>query len=161
MKPYGLLVVVAGFCLPATAQVQKWTDSQGQTHYGDRPPAGAGAKSGALRGTVSLADGFTVVRPPPGNSSPTDAPATAPALPAAGQIWIYTTPTCGYCRRAKEHMRLKGIAFVEKDVTANAANQREFSALGGRGVPLTLSHRGRINGYSEANFESFLKSAGF
>ena len=52
-------------------------------------------------------------------------------------IVIYTTPTCGYCKRAMKHMRQKKGAFTEKDSSANARHKSEFRAIGGRGVPIS------------------------
>ncbi len=159
MKAVWLLLACSLLALPAAAQVQKWSDEQGGTHYGDRPPIGTETKTSALRGTVSLSDGMTVV-PEFFKSHPAQGKPDLPS-PGSGQVWIYTTPSCGYCRRAKEHMRLKGIPYVEKDIQANPANYQEFRALGGRGVPLTLAGGDRHGGYNEKRFEAFLKGAGF
>ncbi len=138
----------------------KWVDAQGRTHYGDRPPASA-ANAIQLRGTVSVGDGTTLV-PDARRKAKTASEefATATIAPPLGEVWIYTTPSCGYCKRAKEYMQHRGTRFTEKDITANAAYQSEFRALGGQSVPVSLSHSQRINGYSESSFESFLKSSG-
>ena len=159
MRAVWLLLACWGLSLPACGQVHKWLDEQGRAHYGDRPPLGMESKTRSLQGTVSLSDGMTAVpdldKPAPAQNKP------ALQSPGRGQVWIYTTAACGYCRRAKEHLRLKGVPFVEKDIQASPASNQEFRALGGRGVPLTLAGGSRIAGYSEANFEAFLKSAGF
>jgi glutaredoxin len=156
------LFLLTTFALPAGAEVAKWTDAQGRVNYGTRPPAGENVRAATLRGTVSVGDGMTVLpeagKPAAGSAS--DEFAKAVMAPRKGEVWIYTTPSCGYCRRAKEHMRLKGVAFTEKDVSANAAYKSEFRAMGGRGVPVTLSGSQRINGYTETTFDGFLKSAG-
>lgn len=158
MRAGWLLLAGCALCLPAAGQVQKWVDGQGRAHYGDRPPAGMdGAKTAPLRGTVSISQGMTAVAGT-GKTAPAQ---SGTAMPSTGQVWIYTTPTCGYCRRAEEHLRRKGVPFVEKDIKASAANMQEFRAFGGRGVPLTVAANGRLSGYGEANFDAFLKSAGF
>lgn len=153
------LVCAALLALPVAAQVNKWVDAAGRVHYGDRPPAGNPLSTAPLRGTVSLGDGMTVVEEE--FKSPS-APFTAAAAPRPrqGEIWIYTTPRCRYCRHAKEHMRLKGVGFVEKDIRENARYKAEFKALHGRGVPVTLAGKKRFDDYQEEPFESFLKSAG-
>ena len=149
---FGLLLL----CAHAQAGITKWVDTEGRVHYGDRPPEGS--KKADLRGTVSIGDGVTAVADL--DNSPAT-PSASVAAPRKGEVWIYTTPTCGYCRYAKEHMRLKNVRYVEKDITANPKYKAEFRALGGRGVPVTLSGSQRINGYKESSFDSFLKSAGF
>lgn len=150
--------LAAGLALPAAGQVQKWIDSQGRVHYGDRLPPGKDISASELRGTVSVADGMTVVREP--LKAPPKSPRAAAPTPNQGEVWIYTTPHCGYCRHAKEHMRLKGIAFVEKDIEGNTGYRDEFRALGGKGVPLTLAGSSRMAGYSEERYQQFLKAAG-
>lgn len=153
------ICALAGLLLVLThvqAGINKWVDAEGRVHYGDRPPATASAAS--MRGTVSVGDGVTAL---PDSDKEAPPAQTAAVTPRKGEVWIYTTPTCGYCRYAKEHMRLKNVRFLEKDITANAKYKSEFRALGGRGVPVTVSGSQRINGYKESAFDVFLKSAGF
>lgn len=157
MRPAVLLLATA-IALPAAAQVHKWIDNEGRVHYGDRLPPGKDIKGSELRGTVSVADGMTVVHEFL-KALPKSQRAATP-MPNRGEVWIYTTPRCGYCRHAKEHMRLKGIPFVEKDIEDNAGYRDEFRALGGKGVPLTLAGSGKMAGYSEDRYDQFLKAAG-
>jgi len=44
------------------------------------------------------------------------------------QITIYTTPTCPYCRRAKELLRSKNLPFTEIAVGGDAEARREMTA---------------------------------
>jgi Domain of unknown function (DUF4124) len=37
------VAIVLAFALPATAQVYKWVDEKGRTHYGEKPPEGVKA----------------------------------------------------------------------------------------------------------------------
>jgi glutaredoxin len=154
-----LALLFCALTLPAGAQVAKWVDAGGRVHYGDRPPTGKAISAEPLRGTVSVGDGMTVVEQE-FRSAPAPAQAASLPQPRRGEIWIYTTPRCRYCRIAKEHMLLKGLKFVEKDITENPRYKAEFKALGGRGVPVTLAGAQRLDGYREESFESFLKSAG-
>lgn len=81
------------------------------------------------------------------------APQPEPASPAlmmvnavansAAPVTIYTTEWCGYCKKAKAHMKAKGIAYVEYDVEKEADRAKEFRQYGGRGVPL-LVVRGKV-----------------
>lgn len=159
------LVLLGLLCcaLSAQAEISKWVDAQGRTHYGDRPPAERQAKAASLRGTVSVGEGVTPLpaEPRKQESSASEQFAAAIAQPRKGEVWIYTTASCGYCKQAKAHMQQRGIAFLEKDVGASAAYKAEFRAMGGRGVPVTLSGSQRINGYSVEAFDAFLRSAGF
>lgn len=51
----------------------------------------------------------------------------------AAEVEIYTTPTCGYCRMAKQLLNRKDIAFREIDVAADPAARRQMiERAGGR-----------------------------
>lgn len=156
MKTAACLLLCCALALPAAAEVKKWTDAQGRVHYGDRPP-GDSAKT-ELRGTVSFGDGITLV---PAKAGKEEGGTLPLAAPPQGDIWIYTTQDCGYCTRAKEHMKRKGLRYVEKDIEANPRYKAEFRTLGGRGVPVTLAGKERIVGFKAKNFDAFLKKAGF
>jgi glutaredoxin-like YruB-family protein len=52
-------------------------------------------------------------------------------------IIIYSTPTCGYCRMAKDYLKSKNVPFTEIDVTKDAAKAQEMIAKSGQmGVPV-------------------------
>jgi glutaredoxin len=70
-----------------------------------------------------------------------------------GEVVIYTTPTCGYCKRALAHLQSRNIPFLEKDVSANAQAQSEWQALGGRGVPLALFGSQKLSGFAAASYD--------
>lgn len=48
------------------------------------------------------------------------------------KVEIYTKAYCPYCRRAKELLQTKGIAFTEYDVTDNPAKEKEMRERSGR-----------------------------
>ncbi len=52
-------------------------------------------------------------------------------------ITVYTTPTCPYCKLAKDFLKEKGVSFTEVDVAAdpNAANEM-VKKSGQMGVPV-------------------------
>jgi glutaredoxin 3 len=47
-------------------------------------------------------------------------------------VEIYTKSYCPFCQRAKELLRIKGVAFVEYDVTNDLAKEKEMKELSGR-----------------------------
>jgi mycoredoxin len=56
---------------------------------------------------------------------------TAPALPAAGTITMFTTPWCGYCRGLKTGLDRDGIVYEE----VNIERERWQPDRTDRGVP--------------------------
>ena len=61
------------------------------------------------------------------------------------RLKLYTTPTCGYCHRAKAYFKQNGIRFTELDVTKSPKARKQFKALNGRGVPLIVIGDQRIS----------------
>ncbi len=53
------------------------------------------------------------------------------------RVKIYTTPTCPYCKMAKDFMREKGIVFEEVDVLQDEKAREELIEKSGQlGVPV-------------------------
>mgnify|MGYP001593453423 CR=1 FL=1 len=53
------------------------------------------------------------------------------------QVMIYTTPTCVYCKMAKEFFKEHGVQYTEKDVAADETARKEMFAKSGQmGVPV-------------------------
>ncbi len=42
------------------------------------------------------------------------------------QVFIYSTPACGYCKLAKEYFKEKGVQYTEYDVAADLAKRQEM-----------------------------------
>ena len=52
-------------------------------------------------------------------------------------VTIYTTPTCGYCKAAKQFFQEHDVQYTEKDVTQDPAAQEEMMTKSGQlGVPV-------------------------
>ena len=133
----------------AAGSLYRWTDAQGRIHYTSDPPPGVAA---------------TAV-PPRANSvaapAKVRAPSRPPQPPAAARVPIvmYATSWCPYCAKAREYFRTNGIAYTEYDVEKSSAAHAEFEKLGGRGVPLILVGRERVDGFNELSFEFALQKA--
>ena len=53
------------------------------------------------------------------------------------KVTIYSTPTCVYCKMAKEFFKKNDIAYEEHDVAADAAARKEmFDKSHQMGVPV-------------------------
>lgn len=67
-------------------------------------------------------------------------------------VEIYTTPTCGYCRRAKELLRAKGVDFKEIDA-AGKPELREWlrQRTGRHTVPQIFINGTSVGGFDDIN----------
>jgi glutaredoxin 3 len=66
-------------------------------------------------------------------------------------IKIYTTQYCGFCARAKELLREKGLVFEEVDVTLDDAMRDKLVEMAGgrRTVPQIFIGSVHVGGYSD------------
>ena len=52
-------------------------------------------------------------------------------------IKIYTTPTCAFCKMAKDYFKSKGLSYEEYDVSKDIPRQKEMIEKTGQfGVPV-------------------------
>lgn len=75
------------------------------------------------------------------------------------EVVMYATSWCPYCAKARAYFAASGIAYVEHDVQKSASAYAAFKRLGGRGVPLIVVGREKMNGFSEQGFEHLLARA--
>ncbi len=73
-------------------------------------------------------------------------------------ITLYSTPSCSYCRLAKDWLRQRNIRFEEYNVAADPRRAEEMVRKSGQmGVPV-LDVNGRIIlGFNTAEMERALK----
>lgn len=72
-------------------------------------------------------------------------------------VLIYTTPTCGYCRQAKEYLKTRNVPFAEKNVAADGlAAQEMVQRTGQRGVPVLVINGQTIIGFDRGRIDAAL-----
>lgn len=72
-------------------------------------------------------------------------------------VSIYTTPTCGYCRMAKDFFKEHNIAYTEYNVAADAEKRKEMIDKSGQmGVPVMFIGGEMIIGFNEEKIKSAL-----
>lgn len=148
-------VVIIFLLLPSvgSAGLYQWTDANGVKHFSNTPPESNTATmrqldeyvgddnkdDDRLQKTIDVFKADTV-QDDTDREQKKDNPA----------VIIYTTPTCGYCHRAKAYFNQHGIRFTEHDVTASKQARKAFEALNGRGVPLIVIGDQRIAGFNKS-----------
>ena len=72
-------------------------------------------------------------------------------------VTIYTTPTCGYCQKAKEFFKENNVKYTEKDVTKDPAAMREMMEKNSAGsVPVIDVDGEIIVGFDEGKLKEKL-----
>ena len=139
-KPFKcfLLSVLLLLLLPisATAQIYKWTDENGQTHFGDRSPESRAADEV----TAKI------------NSLTTVSFGNAGAVTIDGVV-MYSTSWCGYCNKARRYFSDNNIVYRDYDIEKDRFAKSRYDRMDGRGVPVILVGDKRMNGFSVGGFE--------
>ena len=72
-------------------------------------------------------------------------------------VKIYTTPTCPWCRRAKEHLSRKGIPYIEYNVAQDRDRAKEMIDKSGQmSVPVIIVNGEVIVGFNSSRLDSLL-----
>ncbi|SMF12962.1 Glutaredoxin [Alteromonadaceae bacterium Bs31] len=67
-----------------------------------------------------------------------------------GEVVLYSTTWCGYCKKARSLLQNSGVSFIEKDIEKSDSAAAEFQQLGGRGVPLVTINGAVLKGYDRS-----------
>jgi len=74
------------------------------------------------------------------------------------KIIIYTTPTCAYCKMAKEYFKSKGLEWEEKNVATDVQAQQEMIAKSGQlGVPVIDIDGKIVVGFDRPRINEYLE----
>lgn len=72
-------------------------------------------------------------------------------------VKIFTTPTCGYCRQAKDFFKDHNISFSEVDVIKDQAALKEMADKSGQmGVPVILVDEEIVVGFDRDRLAGLL-----
>jgi len=75
------------------------------------------------------------------------------------RLVIYSTPTCPYCKRAKEYLFRKGIPYVEHNVAADRDAAREMVKKSGQlSVPVITIDDEVIVGFNQTQLDRLLST---
>ncbi|MBU0635001.1 MAG: glutaredoxin family protein [Candidatus Omnitrophica bacterium] len=73
------------------------------------------------------------------------------------EVKVYSTPTCPYCKMAKEYLSSKKISYQDIDVSQDKARVAEMVKLSGQmGVPVIVVGSEVIRGFDRGRLEKLL-----
>ena len=74
---------------------------------------------------------------------------------AEKKVVIYSTPTCPYCKRAKDYLTQKGISYTDYDVAKDRDKAKEMIDKSKQmGVPVIIVDSEIIVGFNQAKLDS-------
>ena len=72
-------------------------------------------------------------------------------------VTIYSTPSCHFCRMAKEFFKEKNIAYTEYDVASDMEKRKEMVDKSGQmGVPVIQIGNDLVVGFNKPLISKFL-----
>jgi len=73
------------------------------------------------------------------------------------KVVIYSTPTCPYCKRAKDYFTQKGIAYTDYNVAEDREKAKEMIQKSKQmGVPVIIVDDEVLVGFNQAKLDSLL-----
>jgi glutaredoxin len=156
-----IILVVA----PAGADVYKWVDADGVTHFSDKPPQN---KESSASIEIQPDAPPSTYQPPPEPDIPPDTesgfhaepqPPAAKAKKTAG-VQLYVTSWCKYCKMAEAFLKNNRVAYTKYDIEKDAAAAQRRKNIDSRpGVPLAVINGRILLGFSEAAYKSALQGS--
>jgi len=73
------------------------------------------------------------------------------------KVTVYSTPTCPYCKRAKDYLSRKGVVYTDINVAENREAAQEMIRKSGQmGVPVITIDEQVVVGFNQALLDSLL-----
>lgn len=129
----------------ASAQMYKWVDANGKTHFTDKPPP-ASARTSTLKSSGSATSGVQLPY----------------ALAQAARnypVTLYTTSPCGGCDQGRVLLKARGIPFSEKTVSTAEDEQKLKEVTGSNNLPALMVGNAKSNGYQASAWNMMLNVA--
>lgn len=156
----------------SSAEIYKWVDENGVTHYSDSPTEDIPEIVEAENDEIQSDD------PAPANTPPLPDKTREGTLDSdffdildetqdskeevaavTPSVEIYETSWCGYCKKAKDFFRSRGIDFVTYDIEKDQQARSRMQSLTNRmAVPFVVINGQGIQGYSVAAYEQALQN---
>lgn len=138
-------------CLDAQAEIYRWTDENGQVHFGDARPQERESEKITVRVNTYTSPSIE------NHSKIFDSNSKSPQGSKNIKVVMYSASWCDVCKKARKYFKQNNIAFVEYDVETSEKGKRAFKKLNGKGVPIILVNNKRMNGFSPNHFQSLFK----
>jgi glutaredoxin len=150
LKVLYLFGFLAPFSMDVTAGIYKWVDAQGVAHYSDVKPEDEKIQEFIIKSYKKVSFEEAEVSKISKFQQATQA---NKKIPNKGNVVIYTTNSCGYCRQAKSYFKKMNIRYKEYNVDESSVARSRYKRLKATGVPVIFVGNKRMNGFSESGFD--------
>jgi glutaredoxin len=132
----------------ASAEMYRWTDSSGRTHFTDTPPP-LSARDVQQRAIGSSVPGMPVE------------PFALQQARKTSPVTLYSSSGCEPCDLARRLLNARGIPFTEVSVASEAQLADLKKTAGSHSVPALVVGSNVYKGFEEGNYQRMLDSAGY
>ncbi|MCW8930779.1 MAG: glutaredoxin family protein [Gammaproteobacteria bacterium] len=73
------------------------------------------------------------------------------------KVIMYSATWCGVCKQAKKYFNRQGIAYKEYDIEKTSKGRKDYKRLQGRGVPIILVGKKRMDGFDAQAFDKMYR----
>lgn len=74
------------------------------------------------------------------------------------EIKIYSTPTCPYCKMAKDYLSSKNVSYQNIDVSSDQTAAEEMVKVSGqKGVPVIVINGQTMVGFDKSRIDALLE----
>lgn len=148
-----VVVLVLGlFAQAMHAEIYKWVDASGKTHFSDEQPEKIQTEQVEVQ--VNSFESISI-----SDSDFLEARERKSAVRDRQRVVMYSATWCGYCRKARNYFRQQGIPFKEYDIENSKKGRRDYARLNGTGVPIIFVGKKRMQGFRAARFQAMYDQA--
>lgn len=129
----------------ASAQMYKWVDASGKTHFTDQPPPPS-ARTAQIRAGGGAAGGVQL-------------PYALAQATRNYPVTLFTSSPCGVCDQGRTFLKARGIPFSEKTVSSAADEEKLRQAGGSDSLPFLLVGSAKATGFQSSTWDMMLNVA--
>lgn len=148
MKVFKSLFLLIILTNPSFAEIFKWVDEKGVTHYSEKKPESIAVEEIHIKSYNNV----SIVNNDSGLESNSKEQAPKVRLKRSKKVIMYSAEWCGVCKKAKEYFKKENIRYTSYDIDKSRSAKARYKKLGAKGVPVIFVGKRRMNGFSVAGF---------
>lgn len=137
----------------ASADVLKYQDDEGKTHYVDTPEKVPEKYRSQLKDQAKLPE---ISRSNSGGRQLYEKKTYSSSSAALAPVEIFVTSWCGYCKKLEAFLDKEGVRYTRYDIESSAKGKKLHDELGGGGVPTVRIGKQIIHGFDVEKLKSVL-----
>lgn len=143
--------LVLSFSTTSTAEIYKWTDSSGRTHYSDQKPENETTEE--VNAELNTYSAIPIDQDLLDQLSKSNQERSDEYALQGRKVVMYTTEWCGNCKTARKYFIKNNIPFVEYDIEKDQRAMKRYQSHKAGGVPLILFGKKKILGFNKKKFQ--------